>query len=212
MLLAFVFEEYSHQTKSTVCDDDILAVAQGRPDALHILYEKTAKSVYAYTLSLLKNTHDAEDVCQETYLSICANAGSYEPQGKPMAWIITIAKRHALTIQTIQNREYVVKGDKEGVERAYTVVSLSKGKIEEAEKTDPTAFSGVENTEQRLLLKATLDTLNNDERQIVMLKAVAGMKAREIGKVLEIPLNTVLSKYHRALKKMRLYIEKEDGR
>ena len=143
MLLAFVFEEYSHQTKSTVCDDDILAVAQGRPDALHILYEKTAKSVYALTL---------------------------------------IRKEHGKTY------------------------------IEEAEKTDPTAFSGVENTEQRLLLKATLDTLNNDERQIVMLKAVAGMKAREIGKVLEIPLNTVLSKYHRALKKMRLYIEKEDGR
>ena len=39
---------------------------------------------------------------------------------------------YAPTIQTIQNREYVVKGDKEGVERAYTVVSLSKGKIEEA--------------------------------------------------------------------------------
>ena len=58
MLLAFVFEEYSHQTKSTVCDDDILAVAQGSPDALHILYEKTAKSVYAYTLSLLKTTQD----------------------------------------------------------------------------------------------------------------------------------------------------------
>lgn len=43
---------------------------------------------------------------------------------------------YAPTIQTIQNREYVVKGDKEGVERAYTVVSLSKGKIEEAEKTE----------------------------------------------------------------------------
>ena len=93
-----------------------------------------------------------------------------------------------------------------------SVYAEQAGYIEEAEKTDPTAFSGVENTEQRLLLKATLDTLNNDERQIVMLKAVAGMKAREIGKVLEIPLNTVLSKYHRALKKMRLYIEKEDGR
>ena len=43
---------------------------------------------------------------------------------------------YAPTIQTIQNREYVVKGDKEGVERAYTVVSLSKGKIKEAEKTE----------------------------------------------------------------------------
>ena len=51
---------------------------------------------------------------------------------------------YAPTIQTIQNREYVVKGDKEGVERAYTVVSLSKGKIEEAEKTEtvgPTAIN-----------------------------------------------------------------------
>ena len=41
---------------------------------------------------------------------------------------------YAPTIQTIQNREYVVKGDKEGVERAYTVVSLSKGKIKETQR------------------------------------------------------------------------------
>ncbi|MBP3519440.1 MAG: type I DNA topoisomerase [Parabacteroides sp.] len=43
---------------------------------------------------------------------------------------------YAPTIQTIQNREYVVKGDKEGTERAYTVVSLSNGKIRETEKTE----------------------------------------------------------------------------
>ena len=43
---------------------------------------------------------------------------------------------YAPTIQTIQNREYVVKGDKEGVERTYTISSLSKGKIKETEKTE----------------------------------------------------------------------------
>lgn len=43
---------------------------------------------------------------------------------------------YAPTIQTIQNREYVVKGDKEGTERAYTVVSLSNGKIRGTEKTE----------------------------------------------------------------------------
>ena len=51
-------------------------------------------------------------------------------------WAFGRPSTYAPTIQTIQNREYVVKGDKEGVERAYTVVSLSKGKIEEAEKTE----------------------------------------------------------------------------
>ena len=43
---------------------------------------------------------------------------------------------YAPTIQTIQNREYVIKGDKEGVERSYSVISLVKGKIKEVEKTE----------------------------------------------------------------------------
>lgn len=43
---------------------------------------------------------------------------------------------YAPTIQTIQNREYVIKGDKEGVERAYCVVTLAKNTIQEAEKKE----------------------------------------------------------------------------
>ena len=43
---------------------------------------------------------------------------------------------YAPTIQTIQNREYVIKGDKEGTARSYTVLSLAKGKITEEVKTE----------------------------------------------------------------------------
>ncbi|MDR0429135.1 MAG: type I DNA topoisomerase [Tannerellaceae bacterium] len=43
---------------------------------------------------------------------------------------------YAPTIQTIQNREYVEKGDKEGVGREYTVITLSEGKITEISKTE----------------------------------------------------------------------------
>lgn len=190
MLFTFAFGEDSERARAEVRDEDILAVARNGPDALRRLYEKTSKGVYAYALSLLKNAHDAEDVCQETFLSIYDKAGDYEPQGKPMAWIITVAKRHALTVLRKER---------------------GKSYIEEAEKANTEAFSRTENTEQRLLLQAATEVLNYDERQIVMLKAVAGMKAREIGKILGMPLNTVLSKYHRAIGKMRLYIEKEDG-
>lgn len=190
MLFTFAFGEDSERARAAVRDEDILAVARNGPDSLRRLYEKTSKGVYAYALSLLKNAHDAEDVCQETFLSIYDKAGDYEPQGKPMAWIITVAKRHALTVLRKER---------------------GKSYIEEAEKANAEAFSRTENTEQRLLLQAATEVLNDDERQIVMLKAVAGMKAREIGKILGMPLNTVLSKYHRAIGKMRLYIEKEDG-
>ena len=43
---------------------------------------------------------------------------------------------YAPTIQTIQNREYVLKGDKEGVERKYNVITLAKGSIKEIEKKE----------------------------------------------------------------------------
>ena len=43
---------------------------------------------------------------------------------------------YAPTIQTIQNREYVVKGDKEGAERAFTILTLNKKGIQESSKTE----------------------------------------------------------------------------
>lgn len=43
---------------------------------------------------------------------------------------------YAPTIQTIQNREYVVKGDKEGVQRTYMVLTLNKGRITKKKQTE----------------------------------------------------------------------------
>lgn len=63
---------------------------------------------------------------------------------------------YAPTIQTIQNREYVVKGDKEGTERAYTVITLSKGKIKEAEKTE------IVGADRNKLMPTDIGTVVND--------------------------------------------------
>ncbi|WP_298550707.1 type I DNA topoisomerase [uncultured Parabacteroides sp.] len=63
---------------------------------------------------------------------------------------------YAPTIQTIQNREYVVKGDKEGAERTYTVVSLSKGKIKETEKTE------IVGADRNKLMPTDIGTVVND--------------------------------------------------
>lgn len=63
--------------------------------------------------------------------------------------------------------------------------------------------------EARMLLEACLKQLAEEEREIVLLHAVSGFKYREIAAFLSIPLPTVLSKYHRAIKKMQAYTRKE---
>ena len=63
---------------------------------------------------------------------------------------------YAPTIQTVQNREYVVKGDKEGTERTYTVFSLSGGKIKETVKTETVG------ADRNKLMPTDIGTVVND--------------------------------------------------
>ena len=50
---------------------------------------------------------------------------------------------------------------------------------------------------------------SEQEQQIVVLHAVSGFRHREIASLLSLPLSTVLSKYHRAIKKLQHYLREE---
>ncbi len=162
-------------------DDRLLCqVATGDMEAFQALYESTRKSVYAFALSLTHNTHDAEDILQETYLKIFHAAPHYIPKGKPMAWIFTITRRLAM--------------DKH----------RAAGRTTPLEDTGDTPdLSTIEQTEQRLLLETLFKVLSPEEEQIVVLHITGGLKHREIAALLEKPLGTVLARYNRAIKKMK---------
>ncbi len=61
-------------------------------------------------------------------------------------------------------------------------------------------------------LAVELARLGAEEGQIVLLHAVTGLKHREIAQLLELPLSTVLSKYHRGLKKLKALMKGESDR
>ena len=63
--------------------------------------------------------------------------------------------------------------------------------------------------DERMLLQVAMKVLSDEQQQIVMLHAVAGMKHREIARLLDMPTATVLSKYSRAIKKLRIAMEAE---
>ena len=73
----------------------------------------------------------------------------------------------------------------------------------------PAGEPGV-SAEDRLLLQEGLGRLGEEERYILLLHA-GGLKHREIAALLELPLSTVLSKYHRGLKKLHSLMKGENG-
>ena len=166
-------------------------VAKGDREAFHQLYLETGRSVYSFILSILKNPQDAEEVLQETYLKIWISAGSYKPQGKPLAWMFTIARNLCYMKFRDQKRMADIGLDElSGEETGELCLPLEQ-------MTDA------------MMLKAALEILKEDERQIVLLHVSAGLKHREISENLGIPLSTVLSKYNRAMKKLQNYLQGE---
>ncbi len=188
LILLSINESISH-TQPALCDKDIIDIASGDRNALKRLYTAVSSSVYGFALSITKNKYDAEDVLQETILSVYENADSYSQKGKPMAWIFTIARNHSLD----RLRE-----------------NAKKGALNENLDLDADIFVDANDSDSKLVLKAAMDILDDEERQIVMLHATAGFKNREIAEILQKPLGSVLSKYHRAIKKLRLYLETEE--
>ena len=85
-----------HAAKESYVLEALLArIAQGDKDALGELYDRTHSQVYGFAMSLSHCPVDAEDVLQETYINVFSASESYTPHGKPMAWIMTIAKNLA---------------------------------------------------------------------------------------------------------------------
>ena len=173
---------------SSQLDHWLLGIAGKDSQALADLYDCTSASVYAFALSVLKNTQDAEDILHDCYLRIWSAAPGYHSSGKPMAWILTITRN--LCLLKIRERSRISDIPSEDWESYLHV----------CENASP---------EDKLMITECMKLLSDQERQILVLHAVAGFKHRETAKLLALPLPTVLSKYNRALKKLKNHMEKE---
>ena len=174
-----------------IADELIFSLAKGNREALKIIYEKSINALYAYVLSITKNKYDTEDVLQETYVSIAENAASYHGGNKAMAWIFRIARNFTLMHFRKEKNKDSIHEVEEAVDAKYS-------------------FSFVENADHRMLLESAMEILEEEERQILFLHAVAGWKNREIAEYLGKNLNTVLSKYQRSIKKLQEHLGKDE--
>lgn len=163
-------------------------IAKEDKAALGELYERTRSAVYGFAMSLSHCPSDAEDVLQDTYIAVYSAASGYIPRGKPMAWIMTIAKNLA-RMRLRAAKKHLDLAEEDWGRYLASVPDVS--------------------ADERMLLQVAMKVLSDEQQQIVMLHAVAGMKHREIAKLLDIPTATVLSKYSRAIKKLRFAMEAE---
>lgn len=153
----------------------------GDGTALGELYNGMCKPVFFYALRLLGDYDAAEDVMQDTFVTLMRKSSLFRAQDKGRAWIFTIAKNLVVDMQRRQSRS-----------DALTVVHTLPGADDFTIRSD----IGIDALQM-------LDGLSPREKNIVLLRLLGDMTLTEVAAELHIPKGTVFWTYNNAVKKMR---------
>ena len=172
---------------------DVLA-AQLDPAAFATLYRRYLEPVYGYCFYLLGDHHDAEDVTERTFLAALAAIGAYRDRGATFrSWLFRIAHNELANALRSRARRRTARLD--------TLPEPPSA------QPDPAALAGLADDARRL--RAAVAGLADDRRQVIVLRFVDGLTAREIGEVLGRSEGAIRVLQHRALRDLAAALGRE---
>lgn len=163
----------------------IRRVSEGDIVALEKIFNEMKDSIFSFVYMRTNNRQLAEDILQETILQIYKSANNYKRFSNPRAWILTIARNNAIS-----------------------AIRKTKAEQEFNESLQNDNFDLLLNNKLNVL--SILSVLSEEQREIVVLHAIAGLKHKEVSKLLNIPLGTVCWKYNESIKKLREFNYSEE--
>ena len=136
-----------------------IQLAQGGDrEALGYLYVRYSDDIHGYVRSIVRDTHEAEDITQQVFAKLMHVIGKYEPRDVPfLAWILRVARN--LTVDHLRRQ------------RATPVEEV---RTNDHGRGDPAASRTARD------LKEALETLPDDQREVLVLRHLAGLSPTEI--------------------------------
>ncbi len=150
----------------------------------NLLVREYLKPIYGFAYKYAKNREDAEDIAQEVFVKVWKNFKKIDRTKNPKPWIFAIAKNAA--IDFLRKKKTMPFNDESAI-------------LEMLADPAPLARTLLETTELTETLASAIGNLPAKYQQVVSLRFNENYTFREIAESLEEPLNTVKSKYRRAL-------------
>ena len=171
----------------------ITKVLDGDTNAFEALVEDQKKVVFNLALRMLGNEEDAYDISQEAFLKAYTNLSGFRGDCKFSSWLYKLTTNLCLDFIRKRNRHKVIP----------LMYEDDDGDSEVMEIPDE-SFSPELQTEQKQLresVRAGLNQLPVQQREILVLREIGGLRYDEIGRQLNIEEGTVKSRIFRARKK-----------
>jgi RNA polymerase sigma-70 factor, ECF subfamily len=182
---------------STAADASLVrAIAAGDPEAVAELHDRYAPMLLGLARRVVKDRSDAEEVVQEAFVHVWNRARTYDGSRSSVAtWLVLITRSRA--IDRVRSRGVV--------ERTHaTVRDENRDGHASAE-----GASRVLHGERRRRVRAELESIPEEQREVLELAFYQGLTQREISERTGIPLGTVKTRTLLAMKKLRTALRDE---
>jgi len=162
-------------------------------NATNVLSNEYVDGLYGYAMVLTRNRSDAEDLVQETYVRALAAAERLREDSNVKAWLFTILRNLWFNeLRKRRNSPPIVEVDGDDEHAGDQLVGNSKD-----------AYEIFASNEDSQIVRAAIDDLPIEFREIILLREFQDLSYREIADVLGCPAGTVMSRLGRARAKLR---------
>lgn len=170
----------------------------GSPAMFETLVKRYERELYNYLRRFLGNQAMAEDAFQATFMQVHLKSHLFDETRKVRPWLYTVATNQAIDIQRRNKRHRLVSLDRpnrvQHDELGSLMDLLASGEAGPGE--------GMELSERKKWVREAVAELPEQLGSAVKLVYFRGLKYREAADVLEVPVGTVKSRLHAALKRL----------
>jgi RNA polymerase sigma-70 factor (ECF subfamily) len=172
-------------------DAALIAIARGgNSEAFATLVKQYLRPVYSFVRRFTGRVEDADDITQETFIKVWKHLKRYDEHRSFTAWLFRIARNTA--IDWVRRRRDHAFSD---FERDDGSNALTETLVDDALLPDVLA----DQAQDFIFLEKLLAQLSPAQREVVLLRHETNMTFEEMSEAMNVPFNTVKSRYRRAL-------------
>lgn len=175
-------------------DVQIMQAAKSDSTQFALIYERYFHRIYMYCLRQVGNAEEAEDLSSLVFVYAFRGLKNYRG-GSVTAWLFRIAYGTVMNYLRSTRYHEVAYGDQ----------------TPEVPADTPEPLEEIMRTETRTTIQSLVNSLTDEEQELLALKIDAGLTSQEIGDLLGKSPGAVRTQLHRIIKRLRdLYHQSEE--
>lgn len=180
---------------------------RGDTEAYEEIVRKYQKKLFNIAYRVTGDYHEAADVVQDAFIAVYRNIKGFQGRSRFSTWMYTIV------MNVSRNRMRQVR--KQAFHEHFSLddpVETEKGRIRiEQPSGDVSALERLEKREREQKVQDCMSALDNEFREVIVLRDIQGFTYDEISEMLDIAEGTVKSRLYRAREKVKECLKKIAG-